>query len=232
MPAQTPTVPPPPPPAQVPDLGADLASLQTQLGELRVTWAGLDAQWKSLQSQLEVMLRNNPARPGVQQQWADVGVQRARVEGDIARLEARIAQRQGFRSGKFFTGAPPRAPRTPVDPNRVVSLVTVVMLVLLSTVWARRIFRGAPKAAPLPYDVTSRLERMEHAVDAIAIEVERVSEGQRFMTKVLTERPTNASSTASATPQQAQPLALGAGPMEPIVAKERDRVQQRIITPH
>jgi hypothetical protein len=73
---------------------------------------------------------------------------------------------------------------------------------------------------------------MEHAVDAIAIEVERVSEGQRFMTKVLTERPTNASSTASAAPQQAQPLALGAGPMEPIVAKERERAHQRIITPH
>jgi hypothetical protein len=33
-----------------------------------------------------------------------------------------------------------------------------------------------------------RLARIEHAVDAIAVEVERVSEGQRFTTKVLADR--------------------------------------------
>ena len=42
--------------------------------------------------------------------------------------------------------------------------------------------------AKLPAEVTSRLERIEQAVDAIAIEVERISEGQRFTTKLLTER--------------------------------------------
>ena len=42
-------------------------------------------------------------------------------------------------------------------------------------------------------DVTSRLERIEQAVDAIAIEVERISEGQRFTTKLLTERASDAS---------------------------------------
>jgi len=34
----------------------------------------------------------------------------------------------------------------------------------------------------------ARLERIEQAVDAIAIEVERISEGQRFTTKLLSER--------------------------------------------
>lgn len=33
-----------------------------------------------------------------------------------------------------------------------------------------------------------RLERLEQAVDAIAIEIERVSEAQRYTTKLLTER--------------------------------------------
>lgn len=33
-----------------------------------------------------------------------------------------------------------------------------------------------------------RLDRMEHAIDTIAVEVERVSEAQRFVTKVLAER--------------------------------------------
>ena len=34
-----------------------------------------------------------------------------------------------------------------------------------------------------------RLERLEQAVEAIAIEVERVGEGQRYLTRVLEERP-------------------------------------------
>ena len=33
-----------------------------------------------------------------------------------------------------------------------------------------------------------RLERIETAVDAMAIEIERISEGQRFTTKLLSER--------------------------------------------
>ncbi|MEP7346397.1 MAG: hypothetical protein ABI877_14095, partial [Gemmatimonadaceae bacterium] len=37
-------------------------------------------------------------------------------------------------------------------------------------------------------DVTARLDRMEQAIDAIAVEVERVSEAQRFTTRLLTER--------------------------------------------
>ena len=39
----------------------------------------------------------------------------------------------------------------------------------------------------IPPEVTSRLERIEQAVDAIAVEVERISEGQRFTTKLLSE---------------------------------------------
>jgi hypothetical protein len=34
----------------------------------------------------------------------------------------------------------------------------------------------------------SRLSRLEQAVDAIAVEVERISEGQRFTTKLLSEQ--------------------------------------------
>jgi len=39
----------------------------------------------------------------------------------------------------------------------------------------------------VPPEVMSRLERIEQAVDAVAIEVERISEGQRFTTKLLSE---------------------------------------------
>ena len=52
---------------------------------------------------------------------------------------------------------------------------------------ARKIDREAlqPK---LPPEVMGRLERMVTAIDSIAVEVERISEGQRFTTKLLSER--------------------------------------------
>jgi ribonuclease D len=43
------------------------------------------------------------------------------------------------------------------------------------------------KRPQIPAEVMNRLERIEQAVDAIAVEVERISEGQRFTTKLLSE---------------------------------------------
>jgi hypothetical protein len=219
-----------------PEQGADLASLQSQVADLRVQLTGLKAQWDGLYTQLDRMLKTNPARPGMQQQWADVGVQIARVEGDIARLDARIAQKQGVPVGA--TSLPPRFPRS-IDPNAVIPAVVVVTLALvlpMSIAWARRIIRGAPRPTPVPHDLTMRLERIEQAVDTIAIEVERVSEGQRFVTKVLVGRPVPDSSDPPPgdlpSAQAKPPLALGAGPMEPIVVAERERARQRVVTPH
>jgi hypothetical protein len=41
---------------------------------------------------------------------------------------------------------------------------------------------------PVPSVTEARLARIEQAVDAIALEVERISEGQRFTTKLLSEQ--------------------------------------------
>lgn len=57
----------------------------------------------------------------------------------------------------------------------------------IARAWARRIESG-PREPQIPRDVAARLERMEHSIDAIAIEVERISEAQRFTTKLLSER--------------------------------------------
>ena len=63
------------------------------------------------------------------------------------------------------------------------------MLYPLIRAWARRLeARGAPTALP-SREVVERLDRIERAVEAIAVEVERVSEGQRFVTKLLAEKP-------------------------------------------
>lgn len=46
---------------------------------------------------------------------------------------------------------------------------------------------GSTTAAPLPSEASARLARMEQAIDAIALEVERISEAQRFTTKLLSD---------------------------------------------
>jgi hypothetical protein len=216
-------------------LQGDLPALQSQLGEFRVQLNGLQAQWDGLHSQLDAMLRNNPARPGVQQQWANVGVQMAQVKGEIARLEARIAQKQGLP----VTGStvPPTPPARGLNPNLAFPAVTALLVVLafpISVAWARRIFRGRPQPAPVPLDHVVRMERIEHAIEAVAIEVERIAEGQRFVTRILAERPQRAAteeSAGGALSAAAPPLALGAGPIETIRVPERERVRQS-ITPH
>ena len=43
-------------------------------------------------------------------------------------------------------------------------------------------------SAPKDVEIAARMERMEQALDSIAIEVERISENQRFTTRLLTER--------------------------------------------
>jgi hypothetical protein len=45
-----------------------------------------------------------------------------------------------------------------------------------------------PKPAPQILESAARLERMEQAVDAVAIEIERISEGQRFVTQLMAKR--------------------------------------------
>lgn len=53
--------------------------------------------------------------------------------------------------------------------------------------FARRL-EGKPKATLPDPELVQRLERLERGMEAIAIEMERVGEGQRFVTKVLAER--------------------------------------------
>lgn len=62
------------------------------------------------------------------------------------------------------------------------------LLTPLVRAFAKRVeARGQPPGISSA-DVSARLERMEQAIDSVAIEVERISEGQRFATRLLSER--------------------------------------------
>ena len=70
------------------------------------------------------------------------------------------------------------------------TMVTVTAIGMpLARAYARRLEgRSAGGAAQIPSDLSARMERMEQAIDSIAVEVERISEGQRFTTRLLSER--------------------------------------------
>ncbi|HJU69331.1 MAG TPA: hypothetical protein VJ650_13905 [Gemmatimonadaceae bacterium] len=60
------------------------------------------------------------------------------------------------------------------------------IVVPLARAWAKRLEKRAD--TQIPAEVASRLERMEQAIDSIAVEVERISEGQRYTTKLLADK--------------------------------------------
>jgi hypothetical protein len=218
-------------------------ALREQLVELNVQASALRATQSGLVRQLNNMRQDNPARPDVQRASADVGSELARVEGKIAEAQARLAQAEGVPVGQISpTGIlmPPPPPggfnRGP-DPDMVVgmSFVLAMCLVLpLSIAFARRLWRRqpAPPSADRFDEVMQRLGRLEVGMDSIAIEVERVGEGQRFVTKIFAERPgqvMQAEGQPQAGLNEGQPLrALGAGPVEAIRVKEAEAAKQRV----
>jgi hypothetical protein len=79
-----------------------------------------------------------------------------------------------------------------VVPGEIIPIVALLIIpvtaigVPIARAFARRIDRLSAQPR-VPPEVNARLERMEQGMDAIAIEVERISEGQRFVTKLLSE---------------------------------------------
>ena len=80
----------------------------------------------------------------------------------------------------------------------IVSMVCVTgAFVFVVHAFMNRFRRADPQARP-DAATDHRLARIENAVEAIAIEVERIAEGQRFTSKLLAERaPAGAASAVS-----------------------------------
>ena len=63
---------------------------------------------------------------------------------------------------------------------------TAVVIALISAWGSARALKAA--AAPDLSGFDSQIQALQQSVDSIALEVERISEGQRFTTKLLSER--------------------------------------------
>jgi hypothetical protein len=68
--------------------------------------------------------------------------------------------------------------------------VTIAIIIIglpIARAIARRMDRRATPVQ-IPNEVSAQLNQLNQAVDAIALEVERISEGQRFTTRLLSEQ--------------------------------------------
>jgi hypothetical protein len=171
--------------ADVRDIRARATTLSNQL---------LSAQGRRDEVAKELSRTSDPAvRAGLEQRLKVLDDRLATLEMDIAansRLRAAIAP-----SSQSSTSEAPRSmsPIPGLTQGSFTALIFVLVIFVLAPLaggLARRLWQRPVPVAPNPQLAAQaeRMERMEHAIDAVAIEVERISEGQRFVTQLLAKR--------------------------------------------
>ena len=200
-------------PAPAPGVAGASASavyeaLKAQRRELANQLDNLEDRRRDLSQQLQEPTIAGADRKGLEQRIVEVDQRIVTVEQQIAENEASIARQAGV------PGAvqPPRPIQRDGPPEEVFVLggmFIVVVLLPLSIALARRIWRrGVATITKLPAELTERLTRLEQGMDAVAVEVERIGEGQRYMARMMGE--------------DGSLRAIGAGAAEPVEVKARE----------
>jgi hypothetical protein len=172
----------------------DVANLRARRSELSDQLESATGRRRSLAEQIRHADGVNKA--GLEARLATIDQRIVRIEGELDEVGQQLASPQAAQY--VATTQPPMDFRPPnvrfsnVDPEPIIIcfilfVLSPIALSMSRLIWKRgsRMAMAAPSA---PAESGERLERIEQAVDAIAIEVERVSEGQRFVTRLLSER--------------------------------------------
>lgn len=183
-------------------------------------------QRRELENQLERLVDQREEISRQIQEPGVTGANQKGLEARLANVDARITETEkalaeadaAVARSAAVPGAvmpPPPPPRRQGPPEEVFVLTGIFMFIVilpLTIAYARRIWRrGAAAVSAIPKEIYDRFNRIDQAIDSVAIEVERIGEGQRFLTRTLAD----------------QQRALGAGPAERIDAMERERAAQR-----
>ncbi|HEX5831575.1 MAG TPA: hypothetical protein VFY16_11375 [Gemmatimonadaceae bacterium] len=195
-----PPVPPAPPPpgteAAPPTTGASGTPITAgNLAGLRARRSELSRQLTSVQGRRDELARalmsaEGANRTGLEQRIQVLDQRIMQIERDIAengRLLATASMQLTSGTGQAADFG--SAGITAGQFTGISIVFTIFVLFPLAIALARLLWRRAsrPPAPPLLTESAQRLERLEQAVDTIAVEVERVSEGQRFLTRLLTD---------------------------------------------
>lgn len=177
-----------------------------QRSELQNQLERLHDQRQDLSEQLKQVGLDEVDRKGLEQRLQAVDQRITATEAQLAMADANVARAAAIPGAIVHEPPPPRQG----PPDEVYFLTGVFMFVVLfplSVAYARRIWRrGAAAVTQIPQEIYDRFSRLDQSVDAIAIEVERIGEGQRYLTKLYADQ-----------------RALGAGAAEPIEMPARER---------
>lgn len=189
-----------------PTASAIYEGLRAQRNELSGQLNELEGTRREITSQLEDVAPGMPERAALETRMKEVDARIASVDGMLAANAVQIAQAAGI-PGAIVE--PPQIVRQgpPEEAYIVGTVFMLITLLPLSIALARRIWRrSAAVVTSFPKELAERLSRMEHAVEATAEEVERIGEGQRFLTRLFTEGE--------------GARALGAGAAQPLERKQ------------
>jgi hypothetical protein len=190
------------PPTQITITGPDGTTQTIAIPQTRAELRAIRDARRSLSDQItSAMGRRDEVATELRK--ATDAVDRQGLEKRLTVLDTRIAQLENELAvtGKQLTMAPASLNFSTEFPSGrngnmevavpIVSVITMFVIFPLVFVRARNMWRRGSSSsntvAQLPADTTNRLERLEAGVEAIAIEVERISEGQRFVTKLLSD---------------------------------------------
>lgn len=185
-------------------------ALRNQRSELRNQLERLEDQRRDLAGQLANTPQSETAlRSGLEARIAQIDQRIVATDGRIAEAEAAVARAAAVPGAVV---PPPPRPREPGPPEEfwvIAGLILVPSAFILTVAWSRRIWRrGAQIVSAIPQEVYDRFTRVEQAIDSVAVEVERIGEGQRYLTRVLAERQ------------------IGAGPAQPVEVRQREAERQ------
>lgn len=192
----------PPPPPKLPAVPvAPQTSPVTGLealsyNQLRVRQSELQDQRQQLANRRQNVARTYERASGINKEG--IGARLAVMDRSLAQIESDLSAVGLAMVPKRQTqsGFPPPINRRDPNQGREVALVSVAvflatMLIAVPAAVRQAKRRWLHETGPARSQSVGaggeRLDRIEHAVDTIAIEIERVSENQRFMTRLMTE---------------------------------------------
>jgi hypothetical protein len=194
------TVPPPTAPRAITVVGADGKNQTLTIPATEGDMRALMARRQELSDQLtnvsdrrhdlsmELIGADAGSRAGLQERLAVLDNRIVQLENDMAVTGSQLAAAPPNLIG--ITESARNEPQGDQFPEGV-AVGGFSALAFASIVYAltRRAGRRSSRAAPALQDAESanRLARLEQGMDAIAVEIERISEGQRFVTKLLAD---------------------------------------------
>jgi len=171
-----------------PRTARDMEALKARREELSNQLQSVDSRRSKLMSQLK-STSDPVAVKGLESRLALLDARQLQLESDIQQTGQQMSS-----AAAGLIASTSDAPRFGgFSQNQVMALSVLSIIFIffpLAAGLSKALWRRSNRPAVPPQALTEtaqRLERLESSVDAIAIEVERISEGQRFVTKLLAE---------------------------------------------